>query len=183
MVGIATSAAVIVIGLAVLAGLLANASGPTLTSAQYAKVYQEGDSMLGNSVAARWTISPGFDDDPTAEPCEQRINILLENSSEGFTAGTTIFADGTFVVSGRYDSPGPLKSAFDTARKTCSVTTSGTYRGAAWYETSLLVSTGVRPYVVLSYGNVVMVGSSVEGFDREALAQDMQAAIIDAAKP
>jgi hypothetical protein len=175
IVAIVAGAAVIVVGIAVLVGILVfGGSGPTLTSTQFATLYKQGDTFMGSPVIARETEEDlgGANED---EDCERELSGFVTSSKEVFTSTTD---DYKVVVGGRYDSPDPVKSRFDAAKQACSPSRMGVYNGANWFEASV----DDLSLTVMSYGNVAMMGATMQKSDAEDMAKDMQGAISEAGK-
>ncbi|WP_028708159.1 hypothetical protein [Propionicicella superfundia] len=176
VIGLGAGVLVLVVAVAVVAFVLLANSAPTLTSAQFDTVFDEGRDVLGRSVGARSTGTPTAT--TSTDACQVAINTIVRTGDDWFYATTS---DDELLFSGtRFADRAAAGVPYEAAESACTKTGVGTVNGARWFSVNIEDTDAV----VLNYGNVSILGAARESdeVDMSDLADAIQAEISAAAK-
>lgn len=177
-IGIGAGALVLIVGIVIGAVLLLNQGGPTLSAAQFDKVFAKGDSILGNSIDSRSTTTPDFSQ-TTGDECERALNKSFEAGEQFMFAMTRDFR---FVIVGvRFKDGGAATRAFDAFAGPCADKRrdSGSAEGGKYVVID--ISDRART-VVVKTGNVVIMAVNSGGADNKKLAGEIAKEIKNSAR-
>lgn len=173
-IGIGAGALVLVVGIVVLALVLLGGGGPTLTSAQFDKVFAQGDSIDGNTIDKRETTEPNFGS--ANSDCERKVVDGFKNAADYMSAVTKGYS--IFIVGVRFKDTGGANKAYDALNGPCAGerTDSGEVDGAKY----MVISVSNSKATIVKMGNIVIFGGGNTG--AKDFAREVAKEIKDSAK-